>query len=258
MTDYAAFLRDLPDAGFGFMLVLCRAGTAMLTGPGLGEADIPPAVRAGLAAVLAALAYPALAAALPAAPADGPALVGMLAAEVGTGAWLGFMARVLTMALAMSGAVTSYMIGLSSVLQVDPSVGGQVTALQRMLGLACIALLFETGLYALPLQAVLGTYDIVPPGGMPDAAGAADLVSRAVSEGFGLAVRLAAPSIAACLVWQAAMGFVSRLVPNIQVAVVSAPAQILGGLALAAGATGLMFEAWSDGVRHALSSLPGL
>ncbi len=258
MTGYAALIRDLPVAGFGFMLVLCRVGTAMLTGPGLGEADIPPAVRAGLATIVAALAYSALAAPLPAIPANSPDLAAMLAIEIVTGTWLGFMARMLTMALAMSGALISYMIGLSSVLQIDPSVGGQVTALQRMFSLACIALLFETGLYILPVQAVLGTYDIIPPGGTLDAAGTANLVTRAVSEGFGLAVRLAAPSVVAALVWQAAMGFVSRLVPNIQVAVVSAPAQILGGLALTAGAAGLMFEAWSDSVRHGLSSLPGL
>lgn len=258
MTDYAVFLRDLPVAGFGFMLMLCRVGTAMLTGPGLGEVDIPPTVRAALAAVVAAMAYPAMAVPLPAIPADAPSLATMLTVEIVVGAWLGFMARLLTMALAMSGAVISLMIGLSSVLQIDPSVGGQVTALQRMLGLACIASLFASGLYILPVQAILGTYDIIPPGGPLDAAGAADLVTRAASDGFGLAVRLAAPSIVACLVWQAAMGFVSRLVPGIQVNAVSAPAQILGGLALTAAAAALMIDAWSDSVRHSLSLLPGL
>lgn len=255
--DYAAFIRDLPVIGFGFMLVLCRVGTAMLTGPGLGEADIPPTVRAGLSAIVAALTYPALVVPLPAIPADSPTFAAMLAVEIVTGAWLGFMARMLTIALAMSGAIISYMIGLSSVLQIDPSVGGQVTALQRMLSLACIAFLFASGLYILPVQAVLGTYDVVPPGGRLDAADAADLVARAVSDGFGLAVRLAAPSIIACLLWQALMGLIGRLAPNIQVSAVSAPAQILGGLALTAGAAALMFDAWSDGIRNSLSRLPG-
>ena len=258
MTDYAALLRSLPDGAFGFMLVLCRVGTAMLTGPGLGEADVPPSIRAAFAAIVAVLCYPPLSTALPPAPTDGTVMAVMMAAEVLTGGWLGFMARVLTMGLAMSGGIVSFMVGLSSVLQVDPSVGGQVTALQRMLSLGAIAALFASGLYILPVQAIVGSYDLVPPGGVLDGGGAANLVTRAVSEGFGLAVRLAAPSIVVCLVWQAAMGFVSRLVPNIQVAVVSAPAQILGGLALTAGAARLMFEAWSDSVRHGLSSLPGL
>ena len=91
-----------------------------------------------------------------------------------------------------------------------------------------------------------------------DAGGGAELVTRAVAESFGLALRLAAPFVITGLVWQLALGFVSRLVPNIQVHVVSAPAQILGGFALLAAAVAIMFNTWSTGMLRAFSSLPGL
>ena len=243
---------------FGFILVIARVGTAILTGPALGENEIPAAVRAGLATVLAGLAYPSLQASLPALPIQVLGLAGLIVMEVVVGAWLGFMARVMVMALAMAGSVVSLIIGLSSVLQIDPSVGAQVSALQRMLGLAAIALLFASGLYVLPIQAVVGSYDVVPPCSAFDVGGAAQMVARAVSGSFGLAMLLAAPFVVTCLVWQAAMGFVSRLVPSIQVHVVSAPAQILGGLALLVAAVTMMLEAWSAGMRQAFSALPGL
>ncbi len=244
--------------GFGFILVVARVGTAVLTGPGLGENEIPASVRAALAAVLACLVYPALQGILPPVPRETVQLAGLIVMEIVVGAWLGFTARVTVMAMAMAGNVVSLMIGLSSVLQIDPSVGAQVSALQRMLGLAAVAMLFASGLYVLPIQAIVGSYDLLPPGGAFDAGGAAQTVARAVSESFGMAVRLAAPFIITCLVWQAAMGFVSRLVPSIQVHVVSAPAQILGGLALLVAAVTLMFDTWLDGTRQAFSALPGL
>jgi flagellar biosynthesis protein FliR len=258
MDDLPAVLHDLPLTGFGFILVIARVGTTMLTGPGLGENEIPASVRIALAAVLAAMVYPLLRVGLPALPATVTEMIGPIAIEMLVGAWLGFMTRVLVMALSMAGDIISYMVGLSSVLQIDPSLGTQVPALQRMLGLASVALLFASGMYVLPVEAVIGSYQVIPPGGDFDAGGAAQLVTHAVTDSFALALRLAAPFVVACIVWQAAMGFISRLVPNIQVHLVSAPAQILAGLVLLSAAMMIMFTTWSAGTMRAFSFLPGL
>src|ERR1700733_467295 len=122
MDDLPALLHDLPVMGFGFMLVIARVGTTLLTGPGLGEAEIPASVRIALAAVLAALVYPVLRPQLPAMPDTTIGLVGLLGVEILVGAWLGLLTRVLVMALSMAGNIISYMVGLSSVLQIDPSL----------------------------------------------------------------------------------------------------------------------------------------
>lgn len=256
--DLPALLDGLPSMAFGFMLVLARVGTAVLTGPGLGDNDIPPTIRALLAATLSMLVYPLLSAGLPSLPLTVAGLVGLLGLEIVVGAWMGFLTRVLVMALAQAGNIISFMTGLSTVLQIDPTLGVQVPALQRLFGLAAVALLFASGLYVLPIQAILGSYETVPPGAAFDAGGAAQLVTRAVADSFGLALRLAAPFVITCLVWQVALGFVSRLVPTIQAHIVSVPAQILGGFALLAAAILIMFAQWSAGMRTALSSLPGL
>lgn len=258
MDDLSGVLRDLPTQGFGFMLVVARVGTTLLLGPALGEAEIPPTVRVALAVLLAALVYPLLRQALPGLPDTTAGLVGLIGLEIVVGAWIGFMARVLVMALAIAGGFMSLMVGLSSVLQIDPELGQQVPALQRMMGLAAVALLFTSGLYLLPIQAILGSYDAVPPGTAFDAGGAARLVTGAVSESFALALRLAAPFVVTGMVWQAAMGLVSRLIPNIQVHVLSVPAQIVSGLLLLAGASSILFAHWSAGTLKAFSSLPGL
>ncbi|MBC7801104.1 MAG: flagellar biosynthetic protein FliR [Gemmatimonadaceae bacterium] len=258
MDGLPEILQWLPTGAFGFLLVVARVGSALLTGPALGENEIPPTVRAALAALLSILVYPLLQDRLPPPPDSIAVLAGLIVVEVLVGAWIGFMARVLVAALSMAGSIVSFLIGLSSVLQIDPSVGSQVAALQRFMGLAAIALLFSSGLYILPIQAIIGSYDAVPPGRVFDVGGAAELVIRAITDSFGLSLRLAAPFVVTFMVWQAVMGFVSLLVPNIQVHVVSAPAQILGGLALLAVACSMMFGTWSAGTLKAFSSLPGL
>lgn len=258
MDDLSGFLHDLPAFGFGFMLVLARVGTTLLTGPGLGDAEIPPPVRIAMAAVLAMLVFPVMRGSLPAPPETVARLVGLIGLEVLVGAWMGFMTRVLVMAMAIAGSIMSLMIGLSSVLQIDPSLGIQVTALQRLFSLASVVLVLASGLYILPIQAIIGSYELIPPGSTFDAGGAAQLVTRVIAESFGLALRLSAPFVVTAMVWQAAMGLVSRLVPNMQVHVISAPAQILSGLVLLSVAMVTIFANWSSGVLKAFSALPGL
>ncbi|HET6306644.1 MAG TPA: flagellar biosynthetic protein FliR [Rhodopila sp.] len=258
MDDLPALLHDLPGLSFGFMLVIARVGTTALTGPALGETEIPSTVRIALAAGLAVLVFPVVQPHLPALPATTTALAGLFCVEIIVGAWLGLLARVLVLALSMAGGIMSYMVGLSSVLQMDPSMGAQVPALERMLGWAAITLLFVSGLYELPVRAIINSYQVIPPGSVFDTGAAAQTVTHAVSASFALALRLAAPFVVVCIVWQAALGLVSRLVPNILVHIVAQPAQILAGLMLLAAVTGLMFETWSATMRQDFLALPNL
>ena len=220
---------------FGFMLVIARVGTTLLTGPGLGEAEIPPTVRIALAAVLAALVYPVLRPLLPPLPDTMIGLAGLFCVEIIVGAWLGLLTRVLVMALSMAGGIISYMVGLSSVLQIDPSHRRPGASPGTGAGVGG----HRAGVRVRVVRAAGAGRDRQlsgDPAGrrVSIRGGAAQLVTRAVGDSFALALRLAAPFVVVCIVWQAALAFVSRLVPNIQVHLVSQPAQILGGLMLLA------------------------
>ena len=164
--DDAAFLAALPGWGFAFGLVLARVGAAMMLLPGLGEAELPSVVRAGLAVALTALLLPGIGPAVPVPPADPLVGAGMVAAELVTGFWLGWLARLLVQALPITGQIVSYMLGLSNVLQPDPVLGAQSTALARLLSLAAPVLLLASGLYALPIAALAGSYRLIAPGAL--------------------------------------------------------------------------------------------
>lgn len=256
--DPATLLAELPGWAFAFALVLARSSAAVMLLPGLGEAEPPPIVRAGLAVALAGLLLPILLPQMPPLPPSPWRLAGMVAAETLCGALLGWLARLVAMALPIAGAVISLLLGLASVLQPDPALGGQSTALARLLGLAVPVLVLSTGLYALPLQALAGSYHLIPPGTWLPVGNAAESVTGAVAEGFALALRLAAPFVLSGVLVQAGMGLLARLVPQMQVYALAVPGQILAGLALLALLALPLLATWQDAVDGAWRALPGL
>ena len=253
-----AFLQSLPGLAFAFVLVLGRVGSAMMLLPGLGEAELPMMVRAGLALCVSLLLLPGIAPMVGTAPADWMAMAGMVLAEVATGLWLGWLARMVVLALPVAGQLISYMLGLSSVLQTDPVLGAQSTALGRMLALAAPVVVLASGLYAPVLAALGGSYNLVAPGALVPAGDLTETALGAAAQGFTLALRLAAPFLLASVVWQISLGVMARLVPRLQVYFVALPAQILGGLAMAAALISMLLGSWQAAVRDVYAGLPGL
>ncbi len=256
--DDAALLASLPGLAFAFVLVLARTGMTIMLMPGLGEAEPPPTIRAGVALAITGLLLPGIAPLVPAAPDSGLAGAGMIVAELCVGALLGWLARLPALALTMSGAVVSYMLGLSSVVQQDPALGGQSAAMARLFGLVAPVLILSTGLYALPLTALAGSYDLIPPGTVLPAGPLTDTIVTAVSFSFGLAIRLSAPFLLIGVILQTGLGLLARLVPQLQAYAAAAPGQILGGLLLLALIAVPLLSYWTEAVRSAWSQLPGL
>ena len=251
-------LATLPDWAFAFVLVLGRIGAALTLLPGLGESSPPAMLRAGLAIGITALLLPGIIPLVPHLPADLPTVAGMIAAEVVTGLWLGWLARMLVLALPMAGQFIAFMIGVSNVLVTDPELGAQSSALEQLFSLAAPLAVLISGLYALPLAALAGSYQLIAPGTLLPAGDGTTLAVRAVGECFALAFKLASPFVLATIVWHVVIGLVARLVPNVPVYFVALPGQILGGLVLLAALAGPLLATWMDAAGAGFARLPGL
>jgi flagellar biosynthetic protein FliR len=248
---------DLDRWAFGFMLVLARVAGAMTLLPGLGESAPPAMLRAGLALCVTLLLLPGLLPALPHPPEASLQAALMLAAEVVTGVWFGWLTRLLVLALPMGAQFIAYTIGISSVLQPDADLGPQTTAVARLFEAAAPLLILVSGLYTLPLAALEGLYRLIPAGTLLPAEDGTQTVLRIVAETFTLALRLASPFVLASLVWHVATGLMARFLPRLQVYFVAVPGQILGGLLLLASLSGALVAAWLDTMRGSLAALPG-
>jgi flagellar biosynthetic protein FliR len=256
-ADDAAFLAGLPGNAFAFIAVLARVAAAVMVMPGFGQADMPRTVRAGLALVLTLLLIPLLSPLLPPAPDTVAAAAALLAGEVAAGLWLGWLARLITLALPVAGQIIAQMTGLASVLTADPDLGGQGPGLSRLFDLLIPVVIFGTGLHAELLAALVGSYHLITPGAGFSGADGARTILAGVAESFSLALRLAAPFVLAGTVWQVGLALFGRLVPQIQIYFVAMPAQILGGIVLLALLLRMVVAAWLGALGPGFVQLPG-
>jgi flagellar biosynthetic protein FliR len=240
-----------------FALILARIGAMMTLLPGLGESSAPALIRIGVALSITILLVPVLAPAMPPVPASGLALALMVAGEVVTGLWFGWLVRVIALALPVGAQFVAYLTGLSSVLQPDAELGAQSTALAKLFDLAAPVLILTTGLYMPPLRALAGLFQLIPPGHLLPAGDGLTVAVQAAGSAFALALRVASPFVVAAVAWQFAMGQVERVMTRVQIHFVAMPAQIFGGLVLLAAVSGAMVVAWRHGLEDFLGRLPG-
>ena len=240
-----------------FALVLARIGATMALLPGLGESVVPAMVRVAIAMCITVLLLPALQPLMPPVPESGLAMGLMIVAEVVTGLWFGWLARMIMLALPSGAQFVAYFLGISSVLQPDAELGAQSTALSKLFELGAPVLILASGFYTLPLKALVGLFQLIPPGQMLPSGDGLQAAVQAVGTAFGLALKVASPFVVASILWHFSVGLVSRVVSRMQICFVALPGQILGGLVLLAVAVGAMTVAWQDGVGPFLSELPG-
>lgn len=257
-ADEAEFLTQLPAWAFGFVLVLARTGCACMLLPGIGEVQLPPTIRAGFAVTLTVVLLPVLAPSLPQAPDDVGHTLAMVAAEIVTGLWFGWLVRMLLLALPVTGQIIASVLGQTNVLQPDPELGPQTAVLSQIFALAAVVLVLSSGLHRLPFAALAGSYDLIPAGKFLPGADTADQITRALADAFALALRVASPFVLASLVWQTGLGVLSRLVPQLHVFFAAMPGQILAGILLLALLASGMFAMLQGHLQAQFQALPGL
>jgi flagellar biosynthetic protein FliR len=249
----SAFLGWAP----AFALVFARVGSAMVLLPGLGESVAPAIVRLGLALSITILLLPDLQPLIPSVPEAGIRMGLMIAGEVITGLWFGWLARMIVLALPIGAQFIGYLTGLSSVLQPDPELGAQSSVLGKLFEMVAPMMLLVSGLYKLVLTALDGLFRLIPVGQILPAGDTAHAAIHAVGTGFGLALQLASPFVVLGIGWQLAMGQIARIVSRVQIYFVSIPGQIMTGLALLAIAGSTIILAWHDSAEVFLFALPG-
>jgi flagellar biosynthesis protein FliR len=246
---------------FGLLMVLARVGPIFALLPGLGESSIPAQIKAGLILTLTLLLLPTIEPLLPTRPTSEVALAGMIVTEIANGLWFGWLARLVTISLPLAGQFIADVSGFANVLVPSADLGGQSSALASLYEVAVPALVLSTGLYQLPLTALVGFYHLVPAGAFalspPWTGDSATVTIAAVTTSFNLALRLATPFILAAVGWNVAIGLLARLVPRMQIFFVALPGQIGVGLLMLALLAAPLLAVWMDAARTGFGLLPG-
>jgi flagellar biosynthetic protein FliR len=187
--------------------------------------------------------------------APGPVLIS-LGQELLIGMVLGLTARLTISALQVAGSVVAQQLGLGFVTTVDPTQGQQGIILGNFLTILGITLIFATDLHHMVIAALHDSYRLFRPGEVPVAGDIAMLVTRIIGGAFRVGIQLAAPFLVFGLVFNLALGVLSRLMPQMQVFFVGVPLSILIGfliLLLVVGAMMGGFLSYVEGVLRELA-----
>jgi len=222
-------------------LVFLRVGAAMALLPAFGEHSVPQRIRLALGLCYTIVVLPAVLDRMT--PLEG-ALALPLATEVMAGLTIGIGLRLFVHALQIAGTLTAQSTSLSQLF------GGQGAEQQPTMShifvMTGLALAVVSGLHVRIAEVFISSYDVLPPGRFPNGADLATWGLSQVSRAFALAFSMAAPFLAASVIYNIALGVINRAMPQLMVVFIGAPALTLGGLVLLAMTSPLLLKLWVD------------
>jgi len=223
--------------------------------PALGETSIPVRVRLLLALSVSIIIYTLVRGAVPIMPVAPVALGVLIICEVLIGIMMGLSIRLLVSALHVAGTVIAMQSGLAMAQAFDPAQGGQSSLVATFMTLLGVTLVFVTDLHHLMISAMYNSYNLFPIGGEIMIGGFAELITETVSNSFKLGLQMAAPIIVYALVFNAGLGIIARLVPQLQVFFVAIPINLVMGFVILAVVISAAMAWYLDKLQESLGAL---
>lgn len=217
-----------------FILVLTRLSGMLITAPFFSTYPIPMQAKAGLVALSAFIMYPLLIHAHPfTVPQDVPVLTIYLLKELFVGILIGFCTNLIFVGIQMAGHLISMQMGISMSEVLDPMTRQQTPVLgQVYMFLASLVFIFINGHQWL-FSSVYNSYSVIPVGLDFHLSGA--LVERIIlftSQMFIIAFQVVIPIYGVLLIADIALGFLSKMMPQMNVFMVAIPFKIYVGIIL--------------------------
>ena len=217
---------------FAFFLIFARVGTAFFLFPGFQSKYVNTRARLAIALTISFLLTPLLMDILPKMPGSPWMLLVLIVGEVLSGAILGTMALIIVSAAQIAGTVTSYVSAMANALIFDPISQQQSAIVAGFLTTTALVLIFVTNLHHVLIQSVIDSYSLFTPGVSPELGDVTQLIVRQVAATFKLGVQLAAPFLVVSIVYNLALGLMTRLAPQIPIFFVALPFQLVVSIVL--------------------------
>ncbi len=213
-----------------FLWPLSRILALIATAPILGNPSIPVRVKLGLAIMITTLVMPVVEKSLPQIdPASGVGLI-VLLQQVLIGVAIGFVMRIVFVAVEMAGELIGLQMGLGFAIFFDPQNSGQIDIVGRFLGvIASLAFLAIDG-HLMMIALISQSFSTLPIAseGMTDATFIT--LANWGGEIFKSGLQLSLPVLTALLITNLALGILTRMAPQLNIFAVGFPLTLSIGL----------------------------
>jgi flagellar biosynthetic protein FliR len=230
MNGVAQFLRVSEGQLYYAMLLFLRTSGLFVLSPIFGRKNVPNGAKAGLALLLSYLFLSAY-------PPSGAVFTGNVAQyallctkELAIGLIMGYLTILFFDVAAMAGQLMDVQIGFGMAQIFDPETNNQVSLVSRLLDYALLLFFLVADGHHTLIRILFFSFEKIPVGQVLLPQSIALVVGQAVGLAFSMAVTVALPIIAAELLLEAALGILTRSVPQLNVFVVGIPAKVIIGI----------------------------
>ena len=206
----------LEDRAVSLVCAIARISGLVIVAP-LPWTVAPLRVRAALVMVLA---FVITTSQIPVDPglAERPFALGLsVVSEVGIGASMGMVVRLVVAAAEIAGEFIAPQIGLAVSQLFDPHAHVSETAIGAAFRQLSILLAVLVGLHRQVLAALIGSFEILPPGAIVNPGRAAAAILALTEGAVETGVRIALPTVAVLFMVQIALAFIARAAPALQI-----------------------------------------
>lgn len=218
-----------------FLFLTVRLSALMFTLPFFSSRAIPASLKVVCIVTLSVSFYPIVQHQSVPMP-FGPVHLGLLIlGELLVGWLIGFVAQVLFASIQLGGELINQQMGLSLASILDPQNGQQSSIISNFQYILAFLLFLTLPAHHWVIRAMAESLHAIPLLGSTLPTSVVPFLVQLFSQAFVMAVQIAAPIMAALLLANVGMGIVARLVPQMNVFILSFPVTIGVGLIMLAG-----------------------
>ena len=224
-----------------FLVVFARITSLVVVAPILGHKSIPVQVKAGLGTLLSFILYPMISRHSAQVDLQLLPFFILVIQEVLVGVLLGFALGILFAGIQYAGELISFSIGLSVATMFSSDDNEQTPIIGEFMSLFAILVFLLLNGHHFVLEALRFTYATVPVGTFAFSQPLAEHVISFGSMMFIVAVKIAAPVMVAEFLTNVGLSIMARVMPQMNVFVVSFPLSIGVGLIVLFSSAPFMF-----------------
>ena len=212
-----------------FLLTLMRVSLVLFLMPFFGGDFLPVTVKGALAIVLTIAVWPQLSfpgELMPAHPLD----IGvMLVKELILGMMLGMCVYFIFAGVQTGGEIMGFQMGFTMMTMADPASGAQVSISSQILHMVTLVVFLAMDGHLYLISALADSFAYIPPGGLVVSTPLAGDIITLSAGMFSLAIRIAAPVIAALFMVELTLALMGRAAPQMNLLTLGFPAKIAVG-----------------------------
>ncbi len=250
------FFTQLLDNYKAFALILVRVAGFVFLMPVFNSKTIPMIIKAAACMVLSAYLVPIVKIDKGLFPDSPAAFLMLVVAELFVGMTMALMLRLLFAGLQTAGQLIGFQMGFSVANVVDPSSGAQSVVIAQFVYLVGLLLFLTSNAHHAIIYGLIDTFSILQPGRLALMPGLNQLVMDMGQMMFVLSIKILAPVLAILFLSQAALGILAKVVPQINVLMVSFSLNIGLGLFFLGLSMQLFWPIFSKYLERSLRLMP--